>query len=83
MAENESINVPYSKVAAILCSIEIRAKLSSLSSDIVERREVFIISFNFEKLRSADATVIGAVNKMRNAVVTFGNTSSNLNSTWI
>ena len=57
MAENESMNVSYSKIAAISCSID-------LSSIIVERREVFI-SFSFENLRSADATVIGAVNKMR------------------
>ena len=70
MAENESINVLYSKVAAISCSID-------LASIIVECREVFI-SFSFEKLHSADATVIGAVNKMRSAVVAFGNTSSKL-----
>ena len=44
---------------------------------IVERRYV-LISFNLEKLRSANATVIGIVNKIRKAVVTFGNTSCNL-----
>ena len=34
--------------------------------------------YTFQFLKSADATAIEAINKMRSAVVTFGNASSNL-----
>ena len=56
--------------------MKICANPKSLFCVIVERKYV-LISFNLEKLRSADATVTGIVNKIPKAVVTFGNTSCN------
>ena len=44
--------------------MEIFANPTSLFYVIVERKYV-LISFNLEKLRLADATVIGIVNKIR------------------
>lgn len=51
-----------------------KAKLFILSSFMLDRKKV-LISFNFEKLRSPEATVTGIVSTTRKATETFGKTS--------
>ena len=62
--------------------MEICADPKSLFCVIVERKYV-VITFNVEKLHSADAAVIGIVYKICKANVTFGNTSCNLLSDYM
>ena len=51
-----------------------KAKLFILSSFMLDRKKI-LISFNFEKLRSPEATVTGIVSTTRKATETFGKTS--------
>ena len=68
---NVSINSFIFNCFAHSFSIARRARPSSLSCEIVDLRKVFII-FNFEKERSALATVTGRVTNNTHAVANSG-----------
>ena len=59
----------------ISLSIDINAKPFRQFSDILDRRNV-LISFNSEKVRSADATETGIVSKIFNDVNKLGKVST-------